>query len=619
MDRAEIDAEGNGILFYGKANVQECSPVEGQDNVYLLGTVVVLERATQLAPLPGQFYLIRSAKSAVQLDRPISVYRSEVKTDEATGVKVVLLEFLILEKGRGTQELCSLQTDDEIELIGPLGNTFEAPESFLKTNNTSSKLCIIGGGIGVAPVANFASSLPAKKYDFYASFKSGSYGLDFIKADKLVITTDDGSVGIHGMLPAAIDAKKIEQEKYSAVYVCGPTPMLVYVQKICKEAKVPCSISMENRMACGVGACLGCTICTTQGNKRVCKDGPVFDADTIQFEPPVPPVHGTLFGAQSSSDTSVASSVSMPDLSVTIAGVHFNNPVIAASGTFGFGQNYRGLFDVNKLGGICSKGMTLEPRAGNPGQRLVEVTGGLVNSIGLENPGVQHFIDNELPEMMKLKTTSIANLAGGDLDSYVKGAELLDKTNVPMIELNISCPNVKAGGMAFGLECTAASTVVSAVRKVTKKPLVVKLSPNAPDVVGIAMACVKAGADGLSLVNTVQAIAIDIEKGRPVFANIRAGYCGPAIKPLALRMVYDVVQAMNKLPKNQQIPVIGIGGIQCWQDAVEFIMAGASAVEVGTATFSNPNAMVEIIDGLKSFMQRKGFATIEEMKGIAQV
>ena len=617
MDKAEIDATGNGTLFFGKAKVQECTPVAGQSNVFLLGTVVVLPRTTQQSPKPGQFYLIRSAKSAVQLDRPISVYRAEEKIDDASGVKIVLLEFLILEKGRGTQELCTLQTDDEIELIGPLGNTFEQLANDQPKDAAAQKAvdtCIVGGGIGVAPVAYFASTLAPKSYDFYASFKSGAYGTEYLKPAHLVITTDDGSVGIHGMLPAALDAEKIRAAGYKAVFACGPTPMLVYLQKVCKEAGVKCYLSMENRMACGVGACLGCTIRTTEGNKRVCKDGPVFDADIIQFEPPVPAAHGSLAAVQNAPFANSAG----PDLGVTIAGVHFANPVIAASGTFGFGQNYRGLFDVNKLGGICSKGMTLEPRAGNPGQRLVEVTGGLVNSIGLENPGVPHFIEHELPEMLKLKPVTIANLAGGDLESYVKGAELLEQSDAPVIELNISCPNVKAGGMAFGLECTAASTVVSAVRKVTKKPLIVKLSPNAPDVVGVAMACVKAGADALSLVNTVQAIAIDIEKGRPVFANVRAGYCGPAIKPLALRMVYDVVEAMNKLPTAEQVPVIGIGGIQCWQDAVEFIMAGAAAVEVGTATFSNPNTMIEIIDGLSIFMKRKGFATVEEMRGLAQ-
>ena len=610
MDRAEIDENGKGLLFFGKAKVQECAPVEGQDNVFVLGTVVALERKEQLAPKPGQFYLIRSARSAVQFDRPISVYRSEEKYHEDSGVKIVMLEFLILEKGRGTQELCSLQIDDEIELIGPLGNTFELPENIAESTSSSEKnktdICIVGGGIGVAPVANFASSLKPKSYDFYASFKSGSYGLNYVKPKNLIVTTDDGSVGMHGMLPVAIDAQKIKDAGYKVVYACGPTPMLAYIQKICNEANVKCYISMENRMLCGVGACLGCTIQTKEGKKRVCKDGPVFDSDIIEFEQPAARRPSLPEGTE-------------PDLNVEIAGVKFRNPVFAASGTFGYAQNYRGIFDVNKLGGICSKGTTLEPREGNPGQRVVEVVGGNINSIGLQNPGLPHFIQYELPEMLKLEPTTIANLAGSDLDSYVKGAELLDNTDVKMIELNISCPNVKAGGMAFGMKCDAANTVVSAVRKVTKKPIMVKLSPNAPDLVGVAMACVKAGADALSLVNTVQAIAIDIEKGKPVFANVRAGFCGPAIKPLALRMVYDVVAAMNKLPESERVPVVGIGGIAKWEDAVEYIMAGASAVEVGTATFSNPNAMIEIIDGLRAFMKRKGYATLSEMRGVAQV
>ena len=187
-----------------------------------------------------------------------------------------------------------------------------------------------------------------------------------------------------------------------------------------------------------------------------------------------------------------------------------------------------------------------------------------------------------------------------------------------MIELNISCPNVKAGGMAFGMDCSAASTVVKAVRKATKKTLMVKLSPNAPDLIGIVMAVIDAGADAISLVNTFQATSINIETGRPVFDNIRAGFSGPAIKPIALRMVYDVVQAINKLPENKRIPVVGLGGISCWQDAVEFIMAGATAIEVGTATFGNPLAMKEIIEGLENFMRRKGYKTLQEFRGCAQ-
>lgn len=605
MDRAEIDAVGRGKLFWGKADVRFCQKVEGQDNVYLLETLAMLDRSTQLSSKPGQFYLIKAENSAVQFGRPISVFNSS-ETVLAGGKRLIKVQFLILEKGEGTKNLCHVKTNDKIEMIGPLGNIFELPDNINTSESENPEICIVGGGIGVAPVANFASTLPEKSYDFYASFKSGSYGLEKLKASNLIITTDDGSVGIPGMLPEALTTEKLIEAKYKVVYACGPLPMLAYIQKICKEANVKCFVSLEKKMLCGVGACLGCTIFTKDGNKRVCKDGPIFDADIIEFETP-------SFKRKQALPENIE-----PDLSTTIAGIHFENPVIAASGTFGFGQNYRGLIDVNLLGGISSKGLTLNPKAGNSGERILEVASGDINSIGLENPGVPHFIENELPEMMKLKPVIMANLAGSDLESYVKGAELLDKSDVPMIELNISCPNVKAGGMAWGMECTAAEQCVSAVRKVTKKPLIVKLSPNAPDLVGVALSCIKAGADALSLINTVQAMAIDIEKGRPYFDNVKAGLCGPAIRPIALRMVYDVVAAINKLPENERVPVIGIGGIAKWQDAVEFIMAGASAIQVGTATFSNPSAMIEIIQGLKNFMKSHGYKNLEEMRGIAQ-
>ena len=304
-----------------------------------------------------------------------------------------------------------------------------------------------------------------------------------------------------------------------------------------------------------------------------------------------------------------------------MCGVHFQNFVFAASGTFGYGLNYAGMFDPKKLGAICSKGMTLFPKEGNRGERIIEVAGGNINSIGLENPGVPYFVEHIWPEMKKLEpAVTIVNLAGSDIDSYVKGAALIEKTDAKMIELNISCPNVKAGGMAWGTKPEAAFECVSAVRKVTKKPLMVKLSPNAPDIRAVALAVIEAGADALSLINTIQAVAIDIEKERPFFENIRAGLCGPAIKPIALRMVYDVAEEMNeKLSAEKRVPIVAVGGIRSWQDAVEFIMAGASAVQVGSETFYNPKTMLEIVEGIKPFMARKGFRKISDMVGLAQI
>lgn len=585
----------NGIPYpiYAIGTVTMCGTVEGanpQGSVYML-KVEVTEENAQL-PLAGQFYMLRAMKTGILLGRPISIFHAE-KTPHG-----VELQFLILVKGKGTQELCALEADDKIQLLGPLGNTFAKPEA-------TDKVCIVGGGIGVAPVAGFSENLNPNTYDFYACFKSGSYGLENVKAKNLIITTDDGSIGTKGMVSAVLTAQKLKDEGYSVVYACGPTPMLAYIKAICQEANVKCWISMEARMACGMGVCLGCTIPTTEGYKRCCKDGPIFDGTILEFLKPVATVKRPPLTEE-------------PDLSVEIAGVKFKNPLIGSSGTFGFGTEYAPLFDVNKLGGISSKGLTLEPRQGNSGIRLWETPSGLMNSIGLQNPGIPHFIEHELPEMMALDAVTIANLSGSTLESYVEGAKLLDKTDVPVIELNISCPNVAAGGAAFGMSCAAAHTATKAVREVTKKPLLVKLTPQSPELIDVALSCIKAGADGISLCNSFQGVAIDIETGRPVFDKIKAGFGGPAVRPIAVRLVYELVQAINQLPENERVPVVAIGGVAGWQDVVEFIMAGATAVQVGTNTFANPMTMFECIEGLAEFMKRKGYKNIQEMKGIAQ-
>lgn len=294
---------------------------------------------------------------------------------------------------------------------------------------------------------------------------------------------------------------------------------------------------------------------------------------------------------------------------VSICGVEFKNPVIAASGTFGFGREFDEYFPIDKLGGISSKGLTLEKRDGNKGIRIHETASGIMNSIGLQNPGVQGFIQNELPFMEKKKTVILANLGGGTIEDYVEGVKLLNDTPIDIIELNISCPNVKEGGMAFGIKCDPAQEVVRASKRVSTKPIIVKLSPNAENIKEMAIACVEAGADGLSLVNTFNALAIDIYKRRPVFNNITAGLSGPGIKPIALRMVYEVSKVVN-------VPIIGIGGIITWQDAIEFIMAGAWAIQVGSANFIKPDITLDIIDGIEKFMEREGIKSLEEIRGI---
>ncbi|MFQ3547223.1 MAG: dihydroorotate dehydrogenase [Termitinemataceae bacterium] len=326
-----------------------------------------------------------------------------------------------------------------------------------------------------------------------------------------------------------------------------------------------------------------------------------------------PAITDSMSPQNRSSDSPTASPEFSPpssiDLSVTLAGITLRNPVIAASGTFGYGREYQGLIDVHSLGGICTKGLTLHPRPGNRGIRLYETASGLMNSIGLENPGIPAFIEHELPALRALGPAVIANLSGSSIEEYVEGARLLTASDIDMIELNISCPNVKAGGMAFGLCAADAAQVTAAVRRVCTKPLMVKLSPNAGDLVGVARSCADAGADALSLVNTFKALAIDIRRRRPVFDHGTAGLSGPAIKPLALRMVWEVAAAV-------QVPVVGMGGIATWEDAVEFLMAGAAAIQVGTATFPHPPTMIEIIDGIRNFMEEQHIKNLSELDRI---
>ncbi|KEI09247.1 diguanylate cyclase [Clostridium sp. K25] len=294
---------------------------------------------------------------------------------------------------------------------------------------------------------------------------------------------------------------------------------------------------------------------------------------------------------------------------VNICGVNLKNPVIAASGTFGFGEEYKEIFDVSKLGGISTKGLTINPKEGNDGIRIWETASGIMNSVGLQNPGLNTFIKDKLPKMKKLDTVIFANLGGGSIEDYLMGVEKLNKVDVDIIELNISCPNVKHGGMAFGIKSEVAYDVVSKVRNVCKKPLIVKLSPNAENIVDMAESCCKAGADGISLVNTFKGMAIDIKQRKSVFNNIYAGLSGPAIKPIALRMVHEVC-------KNIDVPVIGMGGIVSAEDAIEFIMAGATAIQVGTGNFIKPNISLDIIEGIEMFMLNEGIKSIEEIRGI---
>lgn len=298
-----------------------------------------------------------------------------------------------------------------------------------------------------------------------------------------------------------------------------------------------------------------------------------------------------------------------PDLRIKIGPLELKNPVLTASGTFGYGQEYSDLIDLSLLGGIVVKGLSLKPRAGNPPPRTVETPCGMLNAIGLANMGLETFLKEKLPALQKLNTAVIVNIYGHSIDEYGEvAAGLKGVKGISAIEVNISCPNVEKGGMAFGTDPDISARVTERVLKNSDKPVIVKLSPNVTDIRAIAMAVEKAGAHAVSLINTLTGMAIDIESRTPILANISGGLSGPAIRPVALYMVYQVAKAVN-------IPVIGVGGIVDHRDALQFLIAGATAIQVGTANFVNPRATLDIIEGLKNFCVEQGIARIDKIIG----
>ena len=303
----------------------------------------------------------------------------------------------------------------------------------------------------------------------------------------------------------------------------------------------------------------------------------------------------------------------MADLSVNIGKLNMANPVMTASGTFGYGLEFQDFIDLEKIGGIIVKGTTLHHREGNPYPRMAETPMGMLNAVGLQNKGVHYFVEHIYPTIKDIRTNMIVNVSGSQVEDYAETASIINELeNIPAIELNISCPNVKQGGMAFGVTARGAAEVVSAVRKAYNKTLIVKLSPNVTDITEIARAVEGAGADSVSLINTLLGMAIDAEKRKPVLSTITGGMSGAAVKPIALRMVWQVANAVK-------IPVIGLGGIMNWKDAVEFLLAGATAIQIGTANFIDPAVTVKVAAGIDDYLNRHGYASVRDIIGALEV
>ena len=300
----------------------------------------------------------------------------------------------------------------------------------------------------------------------------------------------------------------------------------------------------------------------------------------------------------------------MADLNININGLPLKNPVLTASGTFGYGTEFQDFIDLERLGGFIVKGTTLKHREGNPYPRMAETPSGMLNAVGLQNKGVDYFIEHIYPTIKDINSNILVNVSGSTIADYVATAEKINALDrIPAIELNISCPNVKEGGMAFGTSCVSASEVVKEVRKVYKKHLMVKLSPNVTSIQEIALAVEGAGADSVSLINTLMGMAVNVKTRKPVLSTITGGLSGPCVKPVALRMVWQVAKAVK-------IPVVGLGGISCANDAIEFLLAGASAIQIGTANFIDPTVTIKVIDGINDYLDQNGFTSVKEIIGV---
>lgn len=303
----------------------------------------------------------------------------------------------------------------------------------------------------------------------------------------------------------------------------------------------------------------------------------------------------------------------MDKLTVNIGNLHLKNPVMTASGTFGYGKEYSDFFDLSRIGGVFVKGTTIRERQGNDYPRMAETPSGMLNAVGLQNKGVDYFVTNIYPEIKDIDTNMIVNVSGSTIEDYVECTEkLLQLDKIPAIELNISCPNVKEGGMAFGVCADSAAEVTRAVRKVWDRTLIVKLSPNVTDITEIARAAEAEGADSVSLINTLLGMAIDINRKRPVLSTVTGGLSGPCVKPVALRMVWQTYNAVK-------IPVIGMGGISCWQDAIEFILAGSSAIQIGTHNFIDPTISVKVVEGISEYLDKNNISSVNDLVGALQM
>ena len=521
----------------------------------------------------GQFVSLYTRDGSRLLPRPISICEIDRES------RRIRLVYRVTGKGTGTEGFSRLHPGVALEVLGPLGNGFPLEEA------EGKRVFLMGGGIGIPPMLETAKELKAEKTAVLGYRNELFLNDEFKKYAEVYVSTEDGSAGTRGNVLDAVRENALDAE---VIFACGPAPMLRAIKAYALEKGIPCWISMEERMACGIGACLAC-VCQSS---EIDEHSQVHNKTCLQRRTGISEYGGGV----------------MMKTSVALAGVELKNPVMTASGTFGSGMEYSEFVDLNRLGAVVTKGVANVPWPGNPTPRVAETAGGMLNAIGLQNPGIDVFCKRDLPFLKKFDTKVIVNVCGKTAEDYCEVVERLGDEPADLLEINVSCPNVKEGGIAFGQNPKALEQITREVKKYAKQPVIMKLSPNVTDITEMAKAAEAGGADVLSLINTLTGMKIDINKRTFALANKTGGMSGPAVKPIAVRMVYQVANAVN-------LPIIGMGGIATAEDALEFIMAGATAVSVGTANFYNPYATVEIADGIEKFMKEQNVEDIRELIG----
>ena len=494
--------------------------------------------------------------------------------------------------GHGTEQLAGLQAGDTVDVLGPLGRGFNLKED--------ANYILVGGGLGVPPLIYAAQKLA--EHD--ASFATAVFGYrnDHF-AEEYVSRYADWSWSIDDAEGNVVDLlNKLEQgddlkayDRKPIILSCGPLPMMKAVAAWAAERGIPAQLSMEQRMGCGYGTCVLCTIDTVDGRLKVCSDGPVFTREQLGW--------GEVTMSANNQSAQGSNHINLYEPHVwkhhtKVAGLEWKNPVGTASGTFQYAA-VRWFYDVSQLGAVCTKGVSPVPWEGNPSPRTAESPAANINAVGLQNPGIDHYLAEDLPKLKAAGAFVISNVAGHCDDDYAAVVEKLADSDADMLEINVSCPNVSAGGMSVGTDPVALANLMDRLRPMTDKPMIVKLTPNVTDITVPARAAVEHGADALSMINTLKGMRINIRTGKPIIANVTGGVSGPAVLPVGLAAVYRVRTALP------EIPIIGLGGIDSGEKALEYLYAGANAVEVGAAALFDPVAPLRVARELDDLLDSR--------------